>query len=96
MMDLADSSCESCALERRLLLLQVVDKRLEMHLVFLNSKVLDGLLFTLIFISPKSGNVNHLDVFAVLLLNIYLSKATLHVSKSTETIRWSSVRLIKL
>lgn len=51
-----------------------------MHLVFLNSKVLDGLLFTLIFISPKSGNVNHLDVFAVLLLNIYLSKATLHVS----------------
>lgn len=29
---------------------------------------------------PNSGNVNHLDMFAVLLLNIYLSKATLHVS----------------
>lgn len=58
--------------------------------------MLDGLLFTLIFISPNAGNVNHLDVFAVLLLNIYLSKATLHVSKSTETIRWSSVRLITL
>lgn len=67
-----------------------------MYLVFLNFKVVDGLLFIFIFIFLKFGNVNYLDVFVVLLLNIYLLKVILYVFKFIEIICWFLVCLIKL
>ena len=37
------------------------------------------------FYSTNSGNMNHFGIFAVRLTNIYLSKATLHVSSLQDT-----------